>query len=126
MNVQLVPPGFGREAGNKALGNFNHGENNDIGNSSNQDWTVVREKNSEGKGQKKDSAILRQRKQSGSKPKNLGKGTVAEPRQNVGARRPPKSSAVMITGQSENFSYADAIKKAREGISLKDLQIERT
>lgn len=87
---------------------------------------MVRKKNSEGKGQKKDSATPRQRKQSGSKLQNLGEGTVAGPRQNVGARRPPKSSAVTITGQSENFSYADAIKKAREGISLKDLQIKRT
>ncbi|KMQ88581.1 hypothetical protein RF55_11908 [Lasius niger] len=39
---------------------------------------------------------------------------------------PPKTSAVMITGQKEEFSYADALKKARESISLKDLQIERT
>lgn len=41
-------------------------------------------------------------------------------------RKPPKSSAVMITGQGEEFSYADALKKAREKISLKDLHIDRT
>ncbi|KMQ92971.1 gag-pol polyprotein [Lasius niger] len=41
-------------------------------------------------------------------------------------RRPPKSAAVMITGHKENFSYADALKKARELISLERLNIEKT
>lgn len=32
----------------------------------------------------------------------------------------------MITGQMEGFSYAAALKKAREAVSLEDLKIERT
>ncbi|KMQ91209.1 gag-pol polyprotein [Lasius niger] len=50
--------------------------------------------------------------------------TSRRPRNTI--RKPPKTSAVMITGQGEEFSYADALKKARESISLKDLHIERT
>ncbi|KMQ81762.1 gag-pol polyprotein, partial [Lasius niger] len=32
----------------------------------------------------------------------------------------------MITGNRENFSYADALKKARSAISLNDLKIDKT
>lgn len=35
-------------------------------------------------------------------------------------RKSPKSAAVMITGKEEDFSYAKALKKARETISLDD------
>ncbi|KMQ88893.1 gag-pol polyprotein [Lasius niger] len=41
-------------------------------------------------------------------------------------RKLPKTSAVMIVGREEGFSYAEALKKARESISLDDLEIDRT
>lgn len=41
-------------------------------------------------------------------------------------RRPPKTVAITITGKEANFSYADALRKARENISLPDLGIERS
>lgn len=41
-------------------------------------------------------------------------------------RRPPKSAAVMIVGEGEEFSYAEALKKTRSKISLDELRIEST
>lgn len=40
-------------------------------------------------------------------------------------RRPPKTVAVAIKGD-EGFSYADALKKARTEISLKEIGIDTT
>lgn len=40
--------------------------------------------------------------------------------------RPPASSAVTITGRAEGFSYASALKSAREHIDLKTLGIQTT
>ncbi|CAL1672271.1 unnamed protein product [Lasius platythorax] len=40
--------------------------------------------------------------------------------------KPPRTAAVMITGLKEGFSYASALKKARESISLDKLNIEKT
>ncbi|KMQ94771.1 gag-pol polyprotein [Lasius niger] len=45
------------------------------------------------------------------------------PRRN---RRETPEVMVMITGNKENFSYADALKKARGSISLDDLEIIKT
>lgn len=43
-----------------------------------------------------------------------------------GRRRPPKTTAVTITGSGEGFSYAGALKKAQENIPLLELGIERS
>lgn len=43
----------------------------------------------------------------------------------LGKRRPPRT-AVTITGVGENFSYASALKRARESIPLTDLGIEKS
>lgn len=42
------------------------------------------------------------------------------------SRMPPKTAAVLITGRSKNFSYRDALMRARNEISLTDLKIEKT
>lgn len=47
-------------------------------------------------------------------------------KKSVTSRKPPKTAAVMIVGNSEDFSYADALKRARAKISLDELRIERT
>lgn len=39
-------------------------------------------------------------------------------------RRAPRSAAVTITGNADNFSYANALKNAREKVPLKELGIE--
>lgn len=39
-------------------------------------------------------------------------------------RRAPRSAAVTITGNSDNFSYASALKNAREKVPLRELGIE--
>lgn len=41
-------------------------------------------------------------------------------------RKAPKGSVVAITGRNEDFSYADALKTAREKISLDKLGIDRS
>lgn len=51
-------------------------------------------------------------------------GTSDKPR--IVTHKPPKSAAVMILGRKEGFSYASALKKARESVSLDTLQTERT
>lgn len=38
----------------------------------------------------------------------------------------PKTAAVSITGRTNDFSYKDALMKARREISLTDLKIEQT
>lgn len=45
---------------------------------------------------------------------------------NVPRRRVPRSAVVSIRGIQEGFSYTDAMRKAKEGISLKDLGINNT
>lgn len=61
--------------------------------------------------------------------KNANREATAAPRPPVPkprVARVPKSAAVTITAKAEGFSYADAMKKAREKISLADLGIEDT
>lgn len=41
-------------------------------------------------------------------------------------RKVPKTAAITITGVGENFSYAQALRKAREKINLKNLDIQAT
>lgn len=41
-------------------------------------------------------------------------------------RRVPKTAAILIKGNDGEFSYASALKKARESISLKDIGIQNT
>lgn len=41
-------------------------------------------------------------------------------------RRPPTTSAVLVTGKTTDFSYSEALKSARQKISLKDLGIDST
>jgi len=41
-------------------------------------------------------------------------------------RRPPRTAAVTIKGKNADFSYAEALKRARTEISLQDLGIEDT
>jgi len=48
----------------------------------------------------------------------------ARPRQTT--RRPPRTAAVALTCVEDTISYAKALRRAREGISLQDLGIEET
>lgn len=41
-------------------------------------------------------------------------------------RRAPRTAAIAIKGIGEDFSYAEALKKARQNISTSDLGIEET
>lgn len=55
------------------------------------------------------------------KEKETGKSGMK--REGIPKRRVPKAAAVCIRGNSDNFSYAEALRKARTSISLADLQI---
>lgn len=121
-NIQMVPPksevkkvGFPRQTrdGNKT-------------DSSQQEWVEVVKKGRGGNRQviKDSTHPSRARKNSGTIPRSTKDDITDKVKANI--RRPPKSAAVMITGHKENFSYADALKKARGSISLERLKIDRT
>ncbi|KMQ87868.1 gag-pol polyprotein [Lasius niger] len=118
-NVQLVPPKSADK--DKRQGDV---DRNAPRESIVKEWTEVRRKRSDDKskrdqrGQERDPARNSAGVTKGNTPRNRNPKNVA--------RKPPKTSAVMITGHKEEFSYAEALKKARESISLKDLEIERT
>lgn len=130
-NVQLVPPKMNRKVESKSVGILKQDGVEDIVNSPHQEWKVVARRGGGEGGQRRrvdpaspPSSSSRPRKQSGSIPKISKGNNPGGSKPNI--RRPPKSAAVMITGQAENYSYAAASKKARDAISLKDLQIEKT
>ncbi|KMQ92618.1 reverse transcriptase [Lasius niger] len=60
-----------------------------------------------------------------SKP-TLPRGSGANPKRRPKGPVPPRTAAVSITSRSEGFSYKDVLIKARNEISLKDLNIEST
>lgn len=118
-NVQLAPP---RPADkDKGQGDADGDAPRE---STSKEWTEVRKKRGDDRikrdqrGQDGDSA----KKSAGVTKENIPKTRNLK---NM-ARKPPKTSAVMITGHKEEFSYAEALKKARESISLKDLEIDHT
>lgn len=84
-------------------------------------------------GQKRAWETVTQRKNMNVKVAAAGNGGNKEYRNNNGGkltdnrvrRRPPKTVAVAIKGE-EGFSYADALKKARAEISLKEIGIDTT
>lgn len=41
-------------------------------------------------------------------------------------KRPPRSAAITIRGVKENFSYAEALRKARDNPTVKEIGIENT
>lgn len=49
--------------------------------------------------------------------------TTKEKKDRPAKRKIPKTAAISIKGKSENFSYAEALKKARTEISLEDMEI---
>ncbi|CAL1671612.1 unnamed protein product [Lasius platythorax] len=116
-NVQLAPPRSADK--DKRQGDA---DGNAPRETTTKEWAEVRKKRGDDRtkrdhrGQERDSS-----------KNNAGviKGNIPKTLKNM-ARKPPKTSAVMITGNKEEFSYAEALKKARESISLKDLEIDRT
>ncbi|CAL1672174.1 unnamed protein product [Lasius platythorax] len=60
-----------------------------------------------------------------SKP-TFPRGAGANPKRKPKSPVPPRTAAVSITSRSEGFSYKDVLIKARNEISLKDLNIEST
>lgn len=103
-NIQIVPPRAGGESARSDRGPDSQSES----------WTVVK------RGRKPSVPPRIPMGQSGIAKKNPGDTG------NRGRRRkPPKTAAVVIAARKAEFSYADALKKARESISLTDLGISK-
>lgn len=122
-NVQVAPPKPRVEA-RKRDGAVNvelrpeRRTSEDRSGNSKEEWTETRRK------QRRNSRKVRG--DHDGVPASMGQtdGTT-DSRPKAVVRRPPKTAAVMIVGREEGFSYAAALKKARESISLDNLKIDR-
>lgn len=96
-NRQIVPPRSERDREEKDL-----------------EWTEVIRKDKKKKNhlEEKKELVIREKKQPSKKEKAKAI-----------KRRIPKTAAISIKGKSENFFYAEALKKARTEISLEDMEI---
>ncbi|KMQ88054.1 gag-pol polyprotein [Lasius niger] len=125
-NVQLVPPRFGEKKGDKYRVT---GQDKTVDEERKDEWTEVKRGN-KGKARQSrldsTSSAPRSKSKTGPGTEKLRTEGPNGVRSSVVTRRPPKSAAVMITGNVENFSYAEALKKARGAISLENMNIERT
>lgn len=124
-NVQLAPPKTGSEAGDSDVKNKGTTSekiySGNAGTDSERKWTEVRKRRrGSGKSQSRVEESTPKRQ-----PTNRASGVQDSALKNK-SRKAPKTSAVMITGIKEGFSYATALKKARESISLEALKIEQT
>ncbi|KMQ90418.1 hypothetical protein RF55_9831 [Lasius niger] len=135
-NVQLVPP---RDAGTSARKRRKSSTSSTmVGREGQKERDVTtsitatsnkQKKKSKGKGGDKALVSGKARKASESshprdQPKD--KEAISKRKRVKPMKGPPKTVAVSITGRSENFSYRDALIKARNEISLKELDIEST
>ncbi|XP_032690656.1 uncharacterized protein LOC116853630 [Odontomachus brunneus] len=76
-----------------------------------------------------DSPNKKVEKKAGKEPKAIrkeGKGSGKPAAAKPPRRKVPKTAAVTITGRDAGFSYSDALRTAREKISLAELGIEQT
>lgn len=129
-NVQLAPP---RNLNTPSKQNKSEPVGKEVGNSRVASKGTKKEKDS---GWSASSRKNRRRERLKSDPGNPGNNPARpqpkEDKKSSGAkgaglnRKPPKTAAVSITGRSEDFSYRDALMRARKEISLSDLGIERT
>ncbi|KMQ95344.1 hypothetical protein RF55_4449 [Lasius niger] len=108
-SVQIAPPSFEKKRSGRNLNQAGTKLSEEV-------WTNVRRRGvAKTKQVKLDSApsTPRQaRKQSTGSDKLMISGP-ADSKPSVVTRKPPKTAAVMITGNSENFSYAEALNKTR-------------
>lgn len=125
-NIQVAPPR--RE---RVVNKEDHEKREKEEEKDQEDWQVVKRKDKKkGKVKGKDQRQGQERKDLRSQPASSD----PTPRRREGnnnnrtgnqgpARRPPRTAAVTLTGVGEKFSYADALRKARENIDLKELKI---
>ncbi|KMQ91492.1 reverse transcriptase [Lasius niger] len=107
-NIQVAPP----KTAEKKVGFVRNSSDNNKTDSSRQGWSEVVNRKSKNKSQ---TSIAPR-----TPARETSKKIV------TAVRRPPKTAAVMITGSVENFSYADALRKARCSVSLDKLEITKT
>lgn len=119
-NIQVVPP----KMDIKKVGFSKSMADEDKTDSSHQEWTVATRKREGGRRQNIQEVTPSSSR--GKKQPGATKDNAATTKSGAAVRRPPKTAAVMITGNKENFSYADALKKARGSISLDRLKITKT
>lgn len=113
-DVQLIPPRTTK---------IGVSDNNKDVEKTQGDWRIVNKRKKgrikkQGKGQEQRQDKSRT---SGTdkKPSNVSVSTAR-------LRKPPRTASVAVTGKIDGVSYANILKKAREGISLSELGIENT
>ncbi|KMQ84932.1 gag-pol polyprotein, partial [Lasius niger] len=128
-SVQLVPPrpsSVAKNKGNKenkGVTSADTGSDRRTNRSDREGWTEVPRK------QRRDSGKDRGGQDGSPVPGRQAAKPIDGPNSNrpkAVVRKPPKTAAVMIVGRGDDFSYAEALKKARESISLDALEIDRT
>ncbi|XP_029177649.1 uncharacterized protein LOC114945560 [Nylanderia fulva] len=118
-NTQIVAPKETRTQNPQTVAQFNDPA---AGPSQRSDaWQKVESKKDK-RLRKKEAkqAALNSQKANNVKPNNNGNNG------EVKRRRPPRTAAVAIKGVTNDFSYAAALKKLREVISLSDLNIDKS
>lgn len=122
-NVQLVPPrtAWGQQEEDKDP-TKDHDETKD------KEWTKISRKERRKEKRKKKGEILNQPVSDPPLPPSTGKGQknkgkTKEVREKEPKRRIPRTSAINRKGKKDDFSYTDALRRARTNISLSELQI---
>ncbi|XP_025271030.1 golgin subfamily A member 6-like protein 22 [Camponotus floridanus] len=129
-NIQLVPP-------NTSDGQIGEQDNlakqQSTAGTENQEWIKVLRKEKRKEKRKRKGEALNQPVSGPPLPPSRkeeqemrGKGRTSgmqEKAPKAPKRRIPRTAAVSIKGRSENFSYAEALRKARSSISLSELEI---
>ncbi|GAB1867747.1 CCHC-type domain-containing protein [Camponotus japonicus] len=119
-NIQLVPP---RDSQAGKIDQVNEGD--DRNKTGQDEWIKVSRKERRKEKRKRKGEAPNQPVSGPPLPPSEGAGKTKEIGKPGGTlkRKVPKTAAVCIKGNSEGFSYAEALRKARTSISLADLQI---
>ncbi|KMQ90406.1 hypothetical protein RF55_9847 [Lasius niger] len=144
-NIQLVPSGDSAPlvAGESTPGNGRKKKNRGgrlsetDGKSDPEDaaWKVVSDRRVNPRGRQQTKNKNKNKNEDLNKNKNRRDSKASQTKVGGGSgrvkasgsiRKPPKTAAVSITGRDKDFSYREALLRARKEISLKDLKIEST
>lgn len=133
-NIQLVPPGVSTSLvvgastpGTRKNEGGKFSESDGKSDPENAAWKVAPDKrgNPRGRQQAKNADSNKHRRDSKASQTKVG-GSNGKVKAGGTIRKPPKTAAVSITGHDKDFSYREALLRARKEISLTDLKIEST
>ncbi|XP_070162539.1 uncharacterized protein [Polyergus mexicanus] len=119
-DIRLAPPSIPRSEFTRKITRDEEQKDRDITriSSGNEEWKTVNNKKKLKETRKIQDGV--------SLPSNYKTGNERSPNNVRDNRRPPKNAAVLITSRDAQLTYANVLKKAREGISLNKLDIKAT